>query len=279
MEKGLHFHHNLKFTAMNNVKNYFNSTIDDMVFENRNQAYGAYELRKSSNKHLKVALFVGILVSSVVTAFSLNNNKIEENDYKKEIITVITEIEDIPVMPKMEPPKPVVQEPVQSASIAFNEFVAKKDPIQTEEIVTIEQLKGKEISTKTIEGPIIETPIIKEKIVITEPVVKRNEIITIAEQMPEYSGGFTAMQRDIQKQVRYPSAAMRNETEGTVYVSFVVNADGSVSDIGLVRGIGDGCDEEAMEAVSKLKIWNPGKQNGQTVRVKITIPIKFELDN
>ena len=79
MEKQLHFHHNSKFTAMNTLKNYSNASIDDMVFENRNQAYGAYQLRRdSSSRHLAIALFVGILLTSVVTAFSLNNKKLQQ---------------------------------------------------------------------------------------------------------------------------------------------------------------------------------------------------------
>lgn len=263
---------------MNNLKNYSDASIDDMVFENRNQSYGAYELRRSSDKHLKIALFIGILSTSVFTAFSLNNKKMEAIDEPTIIVTTVSDLPDIPELPKIEPPQPIVQEVIQQASVAFTEMIVREDLEVTEEVIAIEDLKGKVISNKTVEGPIVEVPIIKEPIV-TEPVVTRQEPITIAEQMPEYNGGFVSMQRDIQKQIRYPSQAMRIGTEGTVYVSFVVNTDGSVSDIGLVRGIGDGCDEEAMEAVAKMQKWNPGKQNGKTVRVKITVPIKFELAN
>ena len=124
MEKQLHFHHNSKFTAMNTLKNYSNASIDDMVFENRNQAYGAYQLRRdSSSRHLAIALFVGILLTSVVTAFSLNNKSVEAIDIISDVIVDVTEVK-VPdlELPKVETPKPIPQEVIPMATQKFLEF-------------------------------------------------------------------------------------------------------------------------------------------------------------
>ena len=140
-------------------------------------------------------------------------------------------------------------------------------------------LKGKVISDVTTDGPKGEVPIIKEKVIVSEPVVKPKEVLKFAEQMPEFNGGFLAMQKYLQKNIRYPQAALHMGTTGIVYVEFVIETDGAITDAKVIRGIGDGCDEEALRAVTNMPKWVPGKQNGQEVRVRTTVPIKFELEN
>lgn len=282
MEKQLHFHHNSKFTAMNTLKNYSNASIDDMVFENRNQAYGAYQLRRdSSSRHLAIALFVGILLTSVVTAFSLNNKSVEAIDLNPDVIVDVTEIK-VPdlELPKVEAPKPIPQEVIPMATQKFLEFKpVVDDKVIVDDVPTIDDLKGKVISDVTTEGPKVDVPIIKEKVIVSDPVVKPKEVLKFAEQMPEYNGGFLAMQKYLQKNIRYPQAALRMGTTGIVYVEFVIETDGAITDAKVIRGIGDGCDEEALRAVTNMPKWVPGKQNGQEVRVRTTVPIKFELEN
>lgn len=282
MEKQLHFHHNSKFTAMNTLKNYSNASIDDMVFENRNQAYGAYQLRRdSSSRHLAIALFVGILLTSVVTAFSLNNKSVEAIDLNPHVIVDVTEIK-VPdlELPKVEAPKPIPQEVIPMATQKFLEFKpVVDDKVIVDDVPTIDDLKGKVISDVTIEGPKVDVPIIKEKVIVSDPVVKPKEVLKFAEQMPEYNGGFLAMQKYLQKNIRYPQAALHMRTTGIVYVEFVIETDGAITDAKVIRGIGDGCDEEALRAVTNMPKWVPGKQNGQEVRVRTTVPIKFELEN
>lgn len=282
MEKQLHFHHNSKFTAMNTLKNYSNASIDDMVFENRNQAYGAYQLRRdSSSRHLAIALFVGILLTSVVTAFSLNNKKVEANDLGDIIECPMDPLDITKVeLPKLELPKPIPQEVIPMATQKFLEFKpVVDDKVIVDDVPTIDDLKGKIIDKVTTDGPKIDVPIIKEKVVVSEPVVKPKEVLKFAEQMPEFNGGFLAMQKYLQKNIRYPQAALHMGTTGIVYVEFVIETDGAITDAKVIRGIGDGCDEEALRAVTNMPKWVPGKQNGQEVRVRTTVPIKFELEN
>lgn len=281
MEKRLLFHHNLKFTAMKNPNIYLESTIEDIIFEDRNKSYGAYQLRQETNRNLKGALLIAILLTSAFSAYSLSDKKIEAIE---EPIIVVYNVKDVtiemPELPKIEQPKPPVAEEVHQATQAYTEFVAKQDNLVTDDKVpTIDDLKGKVIDSKTTDGIEGDNPIIEQPKVTLKPEIKKDVILTFAEQMPEFNGGYTAMQNWIIKHIRYPSSAMAMGTEGTVFVSFVINTDGKISNVELVRGIGSGCDEEAMRAVEAMPVWFPGKQNGTPVRVKTTIPIKFELAN
>jgi periplasmic protein TonB len=99
------------------------------------------------------------------------------------------------------------------------------------------------------------------------------------EVAPAYENGYAGMMKYFQKNLKYPPAARRLGIEGSVYVSFIVNADGSVSDVTVIRGFHPDCDKEAARVVSKMPGWSGGKHGGFSVRVKMVLPIKFKLDS
>ena len=105
-----------------------------------------------------------------------------------------------------------------------------------------------------------------------------NNVYNTSEVMPKYPGGIQAMMRFIGENVRYPQEAIDNGIQGRVLVSFVVEKDGSVSDVKVLKGIGSGCDEEAIRVVEAMPKWEPGKDKGKTVRVKYDLPISFKLN-
>ena len=111
------------------------------------------------------------------------------------------------------------------------------------------------------------------------PEVKNNDqpIFTIVEQMPEYNGGNEVLSKDLSKIINYPSDAVEKNESGTVYVSFVIEKDGSISNARVIRGVSKSLDKEALRVVSKLPKWKPGTQNGKQVRVQYNLPIKFSL--
>lgn len=104
-----------------------------------------------------------------------------------------------------------------------------------------------------------------------------NTPLPIAEVSPEPIGGAGAWSKFLQKNLHYPAVARENSVQGKVIVSFVVEKDGHLSDIKVLRGIGSGCDEEAVRVLKMAPAWKPGRQNGQPVRVQYTIPINFQL--
>jgi len=111
---------------------------------------------------------------------------------------------------------------------------------------------------------------------VTKEVVGR-PIFTVVEEMPSYSGGDEAREKFFTKNIKYPRLAKDNGIQGTVYVTFVVNEDGKTSDVRVLRGIGGGCDEEAIRVTKLMPAWNPGKQSGKAARVQFNMPIKFRL--
>lgn len=103
------------------------------------------------------------------------------------------------------------------------------------------------------------------------------EVFVIVEEQPHPKGGMQAFYDHINSNIRYPSQARRMNIEGRVFVQFIVERDGSVSQVEVVRGIGGGCDDEAIRVVSSAPKWEPGKQRGKPVRVRMVLPITFKL--
>jgi protein TonB len=107
--------------------------------------------------------------------------------------------------------------------------------------------------------------------------VKEPPFLDVAEVMPQYEGGLEAMMKFIQKKIRYPSGPKRQQIDGTVYVRFVVNGDGSVSNVEVIKGVHPDYDKEAMRVISLLPAWKGGSHNGRPVGVRMVLPIKFRL--
>jgi TonB family protein len=124
----------------------------------------------------------------------------------------------------------------------------------------------------TISGSLFET-------LLDVATSKEDTVYQVVEQMPQFPGGEYALMEHISKNIVYPVEAKEKEIQGRVFINFVIEKDGSVSNVKVLRGIGGGCDEEAVRAVSSLPKWKPGKQKGKPVRVHYQIPILFKLDN
>lgn len=114
-------------------------------------------------------------------------------------------------------------------------------------------------------------------VVMEEEEVEEAEIFTVVESMPEFPGGQIAMMKYLNKNMEYPQMARESGIHGRVYVTFVVETDGRVTDIRILRGIGGGCDEEAVRVVENMPKWTAGKQRGKPVRVQFNLPIIFTL--
>jgi TonB family protein len=108
---------------------------------------------------------------------------------------------------------------------------------------------------------------------------QEEDVFTVVEKMPEYPGGDDARVKFMVENIKYPEEARKNGVQGTVYVTFIVEKDGKVSNIKIIRGIGGGCDEEAVRVISLMPSWKPGFQRGKPVRVQFNMPVKFALDN
>jgi periplasmic protein TonB len=107
---------------------------------------------------------------------------------------------------------------------------------------------------------------------------KVETVFTIVEQMPQYAAGEKAMFKYLSENIKYPAVARENGIEGTVYLGFIVDPEGNITNVTIKRGVSGGCSEEAVRVVSGMPKWTPGKQQGRAVKVNFTLPVKFKLD-
>ena len=173
--------------------------------------------------------------------------------------TIEDNFEDLLEIPPTEqppPPPPVIQQP---------EIVEIPDEEEIIEEIEIE------LDIEFEEETII------EEIIFEEPEEEVDEIFTIVEDQPEYPGGINEFYKFVANNMRYPVQARRMGIEGRVFVQFVVQKDGSLEEVQVIKGIGAGCDEEAVRVIKKAKNWKPGKQRGRAVKVRMIIPIVFRL--
>jgi len=161
-----------------------------------------------------------------------------------------------PEKPKPEPPKP------QLTEFKINEKVQEQGDIKFEDI---EDYKGNTYNYK------------KQELFEEPEHFGDGEIFKIVQEMPEFPGGDEERNKFLEKNLKYPQIAIQTEISGTVHVSFIVEPDGSLSNITILKGIGGGCDEEAVRVIKKMPKWKPGKQRNIPVRVNFILPIKFSL--
>jgi protein TonB len=273
---------------MKNVQNSF----EDIVFENLNKSYGAYEIRKLYPRNLSRALWSSAVFATALLVAPVMYQKLFSKDI--EVVTLYDKAYELVQPPPVDPKQPEVKVPPLPPPPAVPQEVAsqrflKIEPTDDqdaniEEPPTQEQLANVQISNKTQEGVpddgnvVLDIPtdgngIINEVV----DIVKESEPVIFVEQMPTFQGGMTELQKFLSRNLRYPKPAQNANIAGTVYVQFVVNTDGSIVDAKVLKGIGYGCDEEAIRVVSMMPKWNAGKQAGKAVRVRFSLPIKFVL--
>lgn len=283
---------NLK-AMFNNSSNLYGSEWLALVFNNRNKDYGAYALRmQSANMLLKAFMIVAPLFTLLFVGPMIyaRIHKNEVTEFKKVVVVQTASPEKIHEMKKEEPKKeePAKAEPIKDLAPVKSVKLTNHIKIVEETIEdppTTAQIQESVISNTTQQGE-------SGKVNAVEPSTQTgggggnategavdNGIRDISEisENPEFPGGMTAWAKFIQKNLRYPSMAQEASIQGKVYVSFVVETDGSISNVNLVKGIGGGCDEEAMRVIKKSPRWKAGRQNNQAVRVRYNMPINYTI--
>lgn len=265
----------------------------DMVFEGRNQSYGAYRLRKGTTKRNIMAIIIMLLAAALIAAIIGVQAIVEANQPKVAVTTGVNLSElakqkkkakvDKKTPVKMEKKEEVVKQ--VKSSIKFTAPVIKKD----EDVKPDQEMKSQNdlSSTKTaigafnVQGNDEGGQVLKatQTIIKQEPPVHEevNKVFDVVEQMPSFPGGNAALMAYLSNNVKYPVVAQENGVQGRVVVSFVVERDGSITDVTVVRSVDPSLDREAQRVVRSMPHWNPGKQNGSAVRVKYNVPVSFRL--
>jgi len=258
----------------------------ELVFDDRNKAYGAYELRQHNGRTMATAMSIAFL--SVITAGVIIGAVIKPvvtHEPVQRLIPVVLSNYVYPAVIK--PPKPIVQPKPISAkpaaavnTKAYIPFVVSSKPPANDPPKTTD-LKGAigPLDVKVPGGAPGTTPGAPGGTGTSATPGNSNEPVSIAglEVMPEPFGGAAAWAKFIQKHLKYPDMAVDNKMQGKVWVSFIVEKDGRLSNFMVDRGAGYGMDEEALRVLKLAPAWKPGIQNGQPVRVKYNIPINFIL--
>ena len=252
----------------------------DLVFEGKNKSYGAYELRTGNPGTTLKSLLIGILIFSflvatpMISGFIGKDKKVVEEDMNKKIITVKLppkKIEEIPLnLPPPPPPPPRVDQ------VKFVKPVVAKAEEVVEEPPKIKDIVKKKIGDETIKGDpdakLTIEPVGKGPI---DAVADDNKIYSTAgiEQNAEFPGGIANFYKFVGNNFKAPE---EEGLKGKVLVTFVVEKDGTLTDIKVVRDIGFGTAAEAIRVLKKSPRWAPGEQNGKKVRVQYSLPISIQ---
>lgn len=263
----------------------------DLIFEGKNQAYGAYKLRKGTSRRNIISIIIVVVVA--LLAFSVVAiKKIVDANMEKVASTQVTELSNLDQkQKKAEVKKQIkVQEPEKvvervKSSVKFTAPVIKKDSeVKPEdEIKTQDQLMQNKaaIGSFDVKGnDDANGEVLKAKEVIAQPEppkVEENKVFDMVEEMPSFPGGQAALMQFLQSNTHYPAVAQENGVQGRVTVSFVVEKDGSITDVQVARSADPSLDKEAIRVVKSMPRWTPGRQNGSTVRVKFNVPVTFKL--
>lgn len=269
----------------------------DMVFAGKNKEYGAYQLRKGTSGRNIKALLILVIAAALVGGFLawkvIEQKQAEEQQAYMEAMELAKlqqqakkeEKKKEQVKPKIEPKKEI---PVARETQKFTAPVIKKDELVKEEnqVKQMDKLDDKvAVGSEDKEGVKDRTvEAVRSEIAVAAPPpspAPKPEVATkvfdVVEEMPSFPGGNAALMSYLNSNTKYPVVAQENGVQGRVIISFVVERDGSISDVKVARSVDPSLDREAQRVVKSMPRWTPGKQNGQTVRVKYTVPVVFRL--
>ncbi len=269
----------------------------DIVFDGKNKEYGAYQLRATSVKrHTKALVSVLIVLALILTAIIMVMTGVfksadEDINAKNEQEEVIMAPEDIPEeeeqidIPEQKPEEVQVEEEVAATQavteVKIVETVDKDREVKDQEQVLENTAQLGADDHKGVED--VNRDRVVKDVVEVKPVEKPKDegpvSMAMVEQKPLFPGGDKAMYKWLNDNIIYPAAASEEGVQGKVTVQFIVEKDGSISHVQVVRGKHPALDAEAARVIRKMPRWTPGRNNGQPVRVTYHLPVQFKLAN
>ena len=264
----------------------------DLVFEGKNQAFGAYALRKDTGKRNLKALILTVATIIAIMLIVAAKVAIENQLASRVAITDDVELSKLAQKKetKVERKEPVkiemekqVVEKVKS-SVKFTAPEIKKD----NEVNPEDEIKSQDDLSKTntaigsfdVKGNDEDGgEVLKAQQVAVDEAPKEEEtkVFDVVEQMPSFPGGDAALMKFLSEHIKYPVVAEENGIQGRVIATFVVERDGSITDVKVIKSVDPSLDKEAIRVLKSMPKWIPGKQNGSAVRVKYTVPVTFRL--
>ncbi|UPK71100.1 energy transducer TonB [Chitinophaga filiformis] len=278
-----------------NATNIVKSDFLDILFDGRNKDYGAYDLRRSEDRRVRNAIMGTAFIALVIIGGYVLSNKLMAADmHTRRIIepevSVLKTLDNMPEEKPLTPPPPPVTTPPPPATSSIRmtspPIITNDDLVRLEdEVPKMDSIGNKAIGVANIQsddsgGP--ENPFEgsngSSHVVEPPKAPEKEEVFTFVEIMPSFPGGEEALSKFLQKNLRYPHLAQETGIEGKVFVQFVVDTEGKVSEVQAVGARkGGGLEEEAVRVVKLMPNWKPGKQSGRAVSVRYNLPIGFTL--
>jgi protein TonB len=255
----------------------FNQPLNEIIFEKRNKTYGAYVLRREYADSLKIGILIssGFITLIVVLMMVFNRGSMEK------LKVLLPKMADTGLVwvtppPVADPPKELVNHrkailPIEKPSLLGDPTPTDKpEKLQALPDVPTQQTSNLPGDVDTTRGSSIEE---SGTLPATASEKTNADPLLYATKMPEIEGGILPY---VSSHLKYPALAVENRTQGVVQISFVVEPDGSISNIEILRKIGDGCEAEAIRVIKSAK-WIPGENNKKPVRVKLCMPVRYQL--
>lgn len=275
---------------MSLLPTFLSDSLDEVVFEGRNRAYGAYQLRHDYQQNLASAGGLTLLFGALLFLGAAGWNQLhpkevaplahptilEPMDIKPPKQTIVEHAKVAPASPPARARAATHAAPTMSTQVAKdNTPQPKLDRPMPSELV--EEPTGLVATTNTGTNAPSQPGTVLGPSDGTGPATVSSEPFVAVEKMPEFTGGQAALLRYLQKNLRYPGSALAAGVGGRVFMSFVVGADGSISEVTILKGLGYGLDEEAQRVVRQMPAWVPGYQSKHAVPVRFTLPITFAI--
>lgn len=274
---------------------------NDIIFAEKNKEFGAYQIRKKSDKRHNMAMLYMLMGLVVVFCLILGLNKYSayraekaalelQEQREKMMAAQIAQEEEVeeqeePEEQKFEQPEVTVPEEVLATVQVTQIAIVDADQVKNE-VMDMDTQKedntARGVVTQEGSDDADKFKAVQEQVVVKEPepeVKKEEEIFVAVEQPAEFPGGQGALMKWLSQNVRYPETAQQNDVQGRVIVKFVVEKDGSIGTATILKGVDKDLDREALRVVKKMPKWQPGKNNGVAVRSYFNLPVVFKLQN
>ena len=273
---------------------------NNIIFADKNKEFGAYQIRKASDRRHNLAMLFMLIGLVIVTLLVIGLNKY--SDYRADQAALALqeqrekmmaaqlaaeqetqEEEEMPEEQKFEQPEVEVPEEVLATVQVTQIAIVDADKVKNE-VMSMDEQKAdntaRGVVTQEGSDDADKFKAVQEQVVVKEPepqVKKEEEIFVAVEQQAEFPGGQAALMKWLSNNIRYPEAAQQNDIQGRVIVKFVVEKDGSIGAASIVKGVDKDLDREALRVVKKMPKWQPGKNNGVAVRSYFNLPVTFKL--
>ncbi|MCE1188649.1 MAG: energy transducer TonB [Ignavibacteria bacterium] len=272
----------------NDMKNSIALPYEEMLFSGKNTAYGAFKLRTQNDRDTTLSTIVASIFFLFALAWPLLMEKTEIKNQNGSSGRISISNVDLPSQNEQEKISPqdiVIERRSLAKMIAFTVPTIQPDDAVHNEIPSITDLEGAIISTVTRDGLSgVDQNLMPDFVTAdVSPVEeksesdKANDYILIAEEPPVYRGGEAALMEFLATHMQYPEIAKRAQIEGTVFIAFVIDKNGKPRNFRVLKGLGGGCEEEALRVLQLMDNWSPGRQSGRPVSVQVSIPISFKL--